>query len=134
MRHFILYLVVSFGSLLTARTAFAADTICHDFSSDIALDMQRRETDFTAENYRVAQQSLEVTLPEWIEKRFKQGQEFPETYDKLFQGEIGLAHANALAMVKGYVLKLEYLTAVSEQKDAARAEFCNLVTQTPYFD
>lgn len=134
MSRFILYLGFSLGALLSVETAVAVEPICHDFSSNIEPDMQRTETDFTAENYRLARRSLDVMIPEWMEGKFKQSKKSPETYEKLFQGEIWLAHANSTAMVKGYVLKLEYLTAVRAQKEDARTAFCKFVTLTPYYD
>lgn len=134
MRQLSFYLCLSFGVLLQAGTAHADQAVCHDFSSVIELDMQRQETDFTPENYRFAQQSLEKTIPEWMEATFKHNKEFPETYDKLFQGDIWLAYANSTAIVKGYVLKLEYLTASPTQKQAAREEFCKFLMETPQYD
>jgi len=97
-------------------------------------DMQRLETDFTPENYRRAQKMLEETIPEWMETAFEQNKKFPKMYDQLFQGDIWLAHANATMIVKGYVLKLEYVSASPDKKEAARKSFCQLVFETPYYD
>lgn len=96
--------------------------------------MQRLETDFTSENYKRSQDTLQNTIPEWMEKKFKHNKEHPNTYDKLYQGEIWLAHANATAMQHGYVLKLEYLSALPDTKEVARKEFCKFVVETPYYD
>lgn len=134
MRQLSFFLCLSFGALLQAETAHADHAICHDFSSNIELDMQRPESDFTQENYRFAKQSLEETIPEWMETAFKHNKAFPETYDKLLQGDIWLAYANSIAMVEGYVLKLEYLTASPAQKQAAKEEFCKFLMETPQYD
>lgn len=96
--------------------------------------MQRQESDFTQENYQFAQQMLDETIPSWMEKAFNHNKKFPETYDKLFQGDIWLAHANSTAMVKGYVLKLEYLAAPPETQEASRIQFCKFLVETPYYD
>ena len=116
------------------ETAFANQLICHDFSSDIEPDMQRQETDFTHENYKFSQQMLEETIPEWMESAFERSKAFPKAQSELFQGDISLAHANHTTMVKGYVLKLEYLSAAPHAKEHARQEFCKFVAETPYYD
>jgi len=134
MRHVSFFLVLLIGLLLQAGTACASQPICHDFSSEIEPDMRRQETDFTRDEYKSAQQMLEKTIPEWMEKAFERNKKFPETYDKLFQGDIWLAYANATAVVKGYVLKLEYLTAAPEDKASSRKQFCKFLVETPYFD
>jgi len=96
--------------------------------------MQRKETDFTHEKYAFSQKMLETTIPEWMERTFEHNKKFPETYDKLFQGDIWLAYTNHTAMVKGYVMKLEYLNAPSAEKEAARKQFCKFMVETPYYD
>ena len=58
----------------------------------------------------------------------------PDEGRKLIEGEIWLARENALAVVKGYVLKLEYLNASGLDVEKARERFCTFVTVTPVFD
>lgn len=128
---FALFLI---SALLNANTAFASQPICHDFTSEIEPDMQRQDSDFTQQNYKSALERLETTLPEWMEKSFKRNKDFPTLNGQLFQGDIWLAYANSMATVKGYVLKLEYLSARPEDKEAARQLYCTFLVKTPYFD
>jgi hypothetical protein len=134
MRHVKFIHISVIGVMLQAADAYATQPICPDFSSEIEPDMQRKETDFTQDNYKFSQQMLEVTLPEWMESAFQQNKKFPETYENLFQGDVWLAHMNHSATVKGYVLKLEYLAAQPEQKEVARKRFCKFLVETSYFD
>ena len=134
MRYIKSFYTLLFGVLLQAGTAYASQPICHDFSSEIESDMQRQETDFTQESYKFSQKMLETTIPEWMEIAFEHNKKFPKTYNKLFQGDIWLAHANHTAMVNGYVLKLEYLSAPFQEKESARIKFCQFVISTPYYD
>ncbi|MGJ8561945.1 MAG: hypothetical protein ACSHXY_00210 [Alphaproteobacteria bacterium] len=129
-----LFLALIAVTCLQARTAYADQPICHDFSSKIEPDMQRFETDFTKENYRLSQNMLKETIPQQMEKVFEHNKKYPKMYDRLFQGEVWLAHANASAAVKGYVLKLEYLAASPQDKEPARIDFCKFVVETPYYD
>jgi len=96
--------------------------------------MQRQETDFTHESYTAARDTMQTTLREWMENKFERNKKHPTSNSKLFDGEIWLAQANHDAVVKGYVLKLEYLAAPSETKETARHAFCEFLTETPYFD
>ena len=132
------YLVIFFTSisatLLQVGTAWAEQPICHDFFSEIEPDMQRQEADFTAENYKFSLEMLEKTIPEWMEETFKRNKKFPESSERLFQGDIWLAYANHTTMVKGYVLKLEYLVAPKHRKESARVEFCKFLNKTPIYD
>lgn len=134
MRNVRLLCILLFVALIHSSPAWAHQSICHGFYSDIEPDMQRQESDFTSESYHHAQKMLEETVPEWMENTFDHNKKFPETYDKLFQGDIGLAYANFTAVVKGYVLKLEYLAASPDDKEPARKKFCNFVMETPYYD
>ena len=134
MRNIRLLQISLFVGLIHASSVSAHQSICHGFSSDIEPDMQRQETDFTSENYIRAQNALEKTIPEWMENAFEHNKKLPDTYDKLFQGDIALAHANFSAVVKGYVLKLEYLAAPQKEKESARKNFCKFVMETPYYD
>ena len=134
MRYVCFFYCFLLGIFLKVETAYGSQPICHDYASEIEPDMQRQETDFTPDSYRRAQQMLEKTIPEWMEKAFEHNKKFPNTYDQLFQGDIWLSHANATAIVKGYVLKLEYSTASRDNKEAAKKAFCNFVTETPYYD
>jgi hypothetical protein len=120
--------------LLYSQTAFAEKLICPDFVSEIEPDMQRDESDFTAESYRNAKKSLEDVIPMWMERAFEQNKKFPDTYDNLFQGDIWLSYANSNAAITGYVLKLEYQSALPEDKEEKRIEFCKFVIVTPYYD
>ena len=134
MRYISFFHCLILMTLLQVGTAYASQPVCHDFCSKIEPDMQRQETDFTPENYRRSQQMLDKTIPDWMEKAFEHNKKFSNTYDQLFQGDIWLAHANATAMVKGYVLKLEYITATPDNKETARKAFCKIVAETPYYD
>ena len=118
------------------QLAFAQEIqpICYDFSSDIESDMQRQVSDFTKENYETAKITLETTVRDWMENKFERNTKHPHSNSKLFEGEIWLAHANHSAMIKGYVLKLEYLSASADEKEPARQTFCKFVVETPYFD
>jgi len=120
--------------LFAIGTASANQPICYDYSSKIEPDLQRHETDFSLVRYERARHILETALPERMEKLFEHNKRFPNTYDKLYQGEIWLAHANATAIIRGYVLKLEYQLATEAEKETARRRFCTFVSQTPYFD
>ena len=97
MGRVVLCLTLIFTALLLTETARAEQPICHDFLSKIEPGMQRQEIDFTAENYNRAQQMLDETIPNWMEKRFAQNKNFQEAYDKLIQGDLWLAHAYATA-------------------------------------
>jgi len=134
MRYGYMSFILLLGVMLQVSTACAQQSLCHDFSSDIEPDMQRQETDFTHEAYKFSQQMLETTIPDWMENVFKHNKKFPQTYDNLFQGDIWTAYANHSAVVKGYVLKLEYLSASKQNKETARRQFCKFVTETPYYD
>jgi len=129
-----IFLTLTCGVFLSANAASAELPICHDFTSQIEPDMQRQETDFTHESYTAARNIMQTTIRDWMENKFERNKKFPTPNSKLFEGEIWLAQANHDAMVKGYVLKLEYLTATSETKESARNAFCEFLMETPYFD
>ena len=122
------------GLLLLPMAAFADQPICQDFESSIEPDMQRHEDDFSKESFEWAQETLNHTVPEWMEEKFELYMQNPDEGRKLIEGEIWLARENALAVVKGYVLKLEYLNASGLDVEKARERFCTFVTVTPVFD
>ena len=134
MKKFLAIIFLTLGAVPQVACAQETQPICYDFSSDIEPDMQRKVSDFTKENYEAAQNALETTIRDWMENKFERNKKFPSPNSKLFEGEIWIAQANHDAMVKGYVLKLEYLTATSETKESARNAFCEFLTETPYFD
>jgi len=134
MKQTSIFLMLSCGVFLSAGAAYAERPICHDFTSQIEPDMQRQETDFTHERYTAARNTMQTTIREWMENKFERNKKYPTSNSKLFDGEIWLAQANHDAMIKGYVLKLEYLAAASETKENARIAFCEFLTETPYFD
>ena len=96
--------------------------------------MQRQESDFTHERFVAAQDNMQTIIREWMENKFERNKKAPTSKRKLFDGEIWLAHANHDAMVKGYVLKLEYLSAPAETKENTRQAFCKFLKETPYYD
>lgn len=134
MKNIAALIFLLFGAFLQSACAQEYQPICHDFSSDIEPDMQRQESDFTKENYELSQYAVETTIREWMESKFERAKNHPRQNSKLFEGEIWLAHANNSAMVNGYVLKLEYLSASVDDKEVARQSFCQFLTTTPYFD
>lgn len=122
------------GTFLYVEAASAREPICQDFASKIEPDMQRRESDFTHENYVASQQHIEITVREWMENKFERNKGNRASKRKLFDGDIWLAHANHNATVKGYVLKLEYQIASKENEEVARQKFCKFVVETPRYD
>ena len=134
MKNILAITVLTLGAMPHFAFAQEMQPICYDFSSDIEPDMQRQVTDFTKENYETAQLMLETTIRNWMETKFERNKKHPHSNSKLFEGEIWLAHANHSAMIKGYVLKLEYLSASADEKEPARQAFCKFVVETPYFD
>ena len=119
---------------LQSGIAFAEEPICHDFESKIEPDMQRQEADFTHENYVASKHVIETTVRDWMENKYERNKKNPIASSKLFDGEIWLTHANHNAVVEGYVLKLEYLSASEEAKETSRQAFCEFLGKTPYYD
>lgn len=134
MKNILAVIFLALGTIPQFALAQETKPLCSDFSSDIEPDMQRQVSDFTKENYEAAQNALDTTIRDWMENKFERSKKHPRTNSKLFEGEIWLAHANHSATVKGYVLKLEYLSAAVETKEVARQAFCEFVFETPYFD
>ena len=134
MKKFLAIIFLTLGAVPQVACAQETQPICYDFSSDIEPDMQRKVSDFTKENYEAAQNALETTIRDWMENKFERNKKHPQTNSNLFEGEIWLAHANHSAMVKGYVLKLEYLSASADEVEPARQALCKFVIETPYFD
>jgi hypothetical protein len=125
---------LTFSAFFLASTAIAAEPICNNFSSKIEPDMQRQETDFTHERFVAAQENMRTTIREWMESEFERNKKNSTSNGKLFDGEIWLAQANTEALINGYVLKLEYLSASAETKENARQAFCKFLIETPYYD
>ena len=134
MKQASIFLMLYCGVFLSTGAAYAEQPICHDFTSQIEPDMQRQETDFTHERYTAARNIMQTTIRDLMENKFERNKKHPQTNSNLFEGEIWLAHANHSAMVKGYVLKLEYLSASADETEPARQALCKFVIETPYFD
>jgi len=134
MKTILAVIFLSVGAIPQFALAQETKPLCFDFLSDIEPDMQRQVSDFTKENYEAAQNALETTIRDWMENKFERNKKHPRTDSKLFEGEIWLAHANHSATVKGYVLKLEYLSSTVETREVAREALCEFVVETPYFD
>lgn len=86
--------------------------------------------DFTPDSYRRAITLLSDMLPEWV----MAAHQSHDSKVDIWGGDLGMGHYNAVNVVQGYVLKLEYLNAATSDRLAKANEFCEFLRRVSIVD
>jgi hypothetical protein len=84
---------------------------------------------FDKKSYDSSLAWLRTNFPAWVEKHDKQFRaRYPNNEShKFFQGEMVMSYFNALNMIEGYNLKLEYLAANESTRGEKEKQFCDFI-------
>jgi len=120
-------------SLLTAATAATAvpePTCPPDPRADDAAEYLYSYSSFDRKAYDWAIQFLREQAPVWIEKQYRRT---PGDHD-IWYGETAMAYYNALNLITGYTLKLEYLSSSPEARIEREKAFCEFLGNVVIID
>ena len=84
------------------------------------------EEELTAEKAQFSLNTLRNEIPAWVERGAQNGEPF--------SWETSMAYSNHLNSIKGYILKLEALSAANESKEEAIEKFCTFLEDTVRID
>lgn len=73
---------------------------------------------------------LRENLPEWVEAAHHRAPSDRE----IWGGEPVMAYYNALNLVTGYTLKLEYMSSTPEERAEREKVFCNFIGKVTVID
>lgn len=123
----------TFTSMLAAATAAAAvpEPSCPpDPRAEGEAEFLYSYASFDREAYDWAIKFLRETAPVWIENQHRRT---PGDHD-IWYGDTSMAYFNALNLITGYTLKLEYLSSSPDARHEREKAFCDFLGQVVIID